>query len=62
MLTAENASLVKRLADVTQKYKEATIDNTNLIVDVQTMRRKVRSSAAVDFQLYHNFVLLRIVN
>ncbi|KAK8458541.1 hypothetical protein SEVIR_3G396500v4 [Setaria viridis] len=40
-LTSENASLLKRLADMTQKYKDATLDNRNLIVDVETMRRKV---------------------
>jgi hypothetical protein len=26
---------------MTQKYKDATLDNRNLIVDVETMRRKV---------------------
>jgi predicted RNase H-like nuclease (RuvC/YqgF family) len=40
-LTSENASLLKRLADMTQKYKDATLDNRNLTVDVETMRRKV---------------------
>ncbi|KAK3140162.1 hypothetical protein QOZ80_5AG0396910 [Eleusine coracana subsp. coracana] len=40
-LTAENASLLKRLADMTQRYKDATLDNRNLRVDVETMRRKV---------------------
>ncbi|CAN6338859.1 unnamed protein product [Urochloa humidicola] len=40
-LTSENASLLKRLADMTQKYKNATLDNRNLTVDVETMRRKV---------------------
>jgi len=43
-LTSENASLLKRLADMTQKYKDATLDNRNLTVDVETMRRKVRLS------------------
>ncbi|KAL6847073.1 hypothetical protein ACP4OV_022926 [Aristida adscensionis] len=40
-LTTENASLLKRLADMTQKYKNATLHNKNLIVDVEMMRRKV---------------------
>ncbi|XP_062202588.1 light-inducible protein CPRF2-like isoform X1 [Phragmites australis] len=40
-LTADNASLLKRLADMTQKYKDSTLENRNLIVDVETMRRKV---------------------
>ncbi|PWZ56204.1 Light-inducible protein CPRF2 [Zea mays] len=40
-LTSENASLLKRLADMTQKYKDASVDNKNLTVDVETMRRKV---------------------
>ncbi|KAF8733391.1 hypothetical protein HU200_014999 [Digitaria exilis] len=40
-LTSENASLLKRLADMTQKYKDATLDNRNLTADVETMRRKV---------------------
>jgi hypothetical protein len=26
---------------MTQKYKDATLDNRNLTVDVETMRRKV---------------------
>ncbi|KAL6623479.1 hypothetical protein ACP70R_033358 [Stipagrostis hirtigluma subsp. patula] len=40
-LTTENASLVKQLADMTKKYEDATLDNKNLIVDVETMRIKV---------------------
>nr|CAB3466420.1 unnamed protein product [Digitaria exilis] len=40
-LTSENASLLKRLADMTQKYKDATLDNRNLTADIETMRRKV---------------------
>ncbi|KQJ85957.1 light-inducible protein CPRF2 [Brachypodium distachyon] len=40
-LRAENASLLKRLTDMTQKYKEATLGNRNLTVDMETMRRKV---------------------
>jgi len=40
-LTSENASLLKRLADMTQKYKDASLDNKNLTVDIETMRRKV---------------------
>ncbi|TVT96934.1 hypothetical protein EJB05_57855 [Eragrostis curvula] len=40
-LTAENASLLKRLDDMTQKYKDAAFDNRNLRVDVGMMRRKV---------------------
>ncbi|CAL4984886.1 unnamed protein product [Urochloa decumbens] len=42
-LTSEDASLVKRLADMTLKYKYATLDNRNIIADVETMRTKVRS-------------------
>ena len=41
--------MLKRLADMTKKYKEATLDNRNLIVDVEIMRRKVHSSAVVRF-------------
>jgi len=40
-LRAENASLLKRLTEMTQKYKEASLSNRNLTVDIQTMRRKV---------------------
>jgi hypothetical protein len=40
-LRVENASLLKRLTDMTQKYKESSLDNRNLTVDIQTMRRKV---------------------
>ncbi|CAO2143887.1 unnamed protein product [Urochloa humidicola] len=40
-LTSENASLLKRLADMTQKYKDATVQNRNLIANVETMRTKV---------------------
>ncbi|CAM0949068.1 unnamed protein product [Alopecurus aequalis] len=40
-LRAENASLIKRLTEMTQKYKEASLSNRNLTVDIQTMRRKV---------------------
>ncbi|WVZ91148.1 hypothetical protein U9M48_037353 [Paspalum notatum var. saurae] len=40
-LTSENASLLKRLADMTQKYKDATVDNRNLTADIETMKRKV---------------------
>ncbi|KAJ1266236.1 hypothetical protein BS78_08G136000 [Paspalum vaginatum] len=40
-LTSENASLLKRLVDMTQKYKDATVDNRNLTADIETMRRKV---------------------
>jgi len=56
-LTSENASLLKRLADMTQKYKDATLDNRNLTVDVETMRRKVRLS-----KLHHTFYLLFAVS
>ncbi|KAF7063542.1 hypothetical protein CFC21_070059 [Triticum aestivum] len=40
-LRADNASLLKRLTDMTQKYKEAFLGNRNLTVDIETMRRKV---------------------
>ncbi|KAM0893849.1 hypothetical protein ACQ4PT_024847 [Festuca glaucescens] len=40
-LRVENASLLKRLTDMTQKYEESSLDNRNLTVDIQTMRRKV---------------------
>ncbi|KAI4987963.1 hypothetical protein ZWY2020_029593 [Hordeum vulgare] len=40
-LRAENASLLNRLTDMTQKYKEASLGNRNLTVDIETMRRKV---------------------
>ncbi|KAG2561509.1 hypothetical protein PVAP13_8KG164700 [Panicum virgatum] len=39
-LTSENASLLKRMEDMTHKYKDATLDNRNLIIAVETMRTK----------------------
>ena len=42
-LTSENASLLKRMADMTKKYNDATLDNRNLIFAVETLRTKVRS-------------------
>uniref|UniRef100_A0A0A9H4J8 BZIP domain-containing protein n=1 Tax=Arundo donax TaxID=35708 RepID=A0A0A9H4J8_ARUDO len=56
-LTSDNASLVKRLADMTQKYKDAALDNRNLIVDVETMRRKVRSSSHFHFFVFGHELL-----
>ncbi|XP_006664716.1 light-inducible protein CPRF2-like [Oryza brachyantha] len=40
-LRSENACLQKRLADMTQKYKQSTTETSNLRADVNTMRRKV---------------------
>ncbi|KAG8049183.1 hypothetical protein GUJ93_ZPchr0009g666 [Zizania palustris] len=40
-LRSENASLLKRLADMTQKYKLSTTENSSLQADMDTMRRKV---------------------
>ncbi|XP_039776636.1 light-inducible protein CPRF2-like [Panicum virgatum] len=40
-LTSENASLLKCMADMTEKYKNATVDNRNLIIAAETMRTEV---------------------
>ncbi|WVZ71804.1 hypothetical protein U9M48_020341 [Paspalum notatum var. saurae] len=40
-LSAENVSLQKSLADMTQKYKKATEDNINLMVNVEALRTKI---------------------
>ncbi|KAK6233005.1 hypothetical protein SCA6_003078 [Theobroma cacao] len=41
-LRVENASLMKRLADISQKYNEAAVDNRVLKADVETLRAKVK--------------------
>nr|DAD19720.1 TPA_asm: hypothetical protein HUJ06_021183 [Nelumbo nucifera] len=41
-LRVENSSLLKRLADISQKYNEAAVDNRILKADVETLRAKVR--------------------
>ncbi|KAJ1283087.1 hypothetical protein BS78_03G101700 [Paspalum vaginatum] len=40
-LSAENVSLQKCLADMTQKYKEATEDNRSLMDNVEALRTKI---------------------
>jgi predicted nucleic acid-binding Zn-ribbon protein len=40
-LRSENASLQKRLSDMTQKYKQSTTEYGNLQDDMNAMRRKV---------------------
>lgn len=41
-LRVENSSLLRRLADVNQKFNEAAVDNRVLKADVETLRAKVR--------------------
>ncbi|KAE8659958.1 Light-inducible protein CPRF2 [Hibiscus syriacus] len=41
-LRAENANLLKRLNDISQKYNEAAVDNRVLKADVETLRAKVK--------------------
>ena len=40
-LRVENSSLLRRLADVNQKFNEAAVDNRVLKADVETLRAKV---------------------
>jgi peptidoglycan hydrolase CwlO-like protein len=40
-LRVENSSLLRRLADVNQKYNDAAVDNRVLKADVETLRAKV---------------------
>jgi hypothetical protein len=42
-LRVENSSLIRRLADVNQKYNGAAVDNRVLKADVETLRAKVCS-------------------
>ena len=42
-LRVENSSLLRRLADVNQKYNGAAVDNRVLKADVETLRAKVCS-------------------
>ncbi|XP_006650731.2 bZIP transcription factor RISBZ2-like [Oryza brachyantha] len=41
-LRVENSSLLRRLADVNQKYNDAAVDNRVLKADVETLRAKVK--------------------
>ncbi|KAB5556362.1 hypothetical protein DKX38_007271 [Salix brachista] len=41
-LRVENSSLLKRLADISQKYSESAVDNRVLKADIETLRAKVR--------------------
>ncbi|XVE89880.1 hypothetical protein DITRI_Ditri20bG0030700 [Diplodiscus trichospermus] len=41
-LRVENANLLKRLADISQKYNESAVDNRVLKADVETLRAKVK--------------------
>ncbi|XWS57680.1 hypothetical protein CRYUN_Cryun09bG0194200 [Craigia yunnanensis] len=41
-LRVENANLLKRLTDISQKYNEAAVDNRVLKADVETLRAKVK--------------------
>ncbi|CAL9769998.1 unnamed protein product [Musa acuminata subsp. burmannicoides] len=41
-LRVENSSLLKRLADIDQKYNEAAVDNRVLKANVETLRAKVK--------------------
>nr|ABA99797.2 bZIP transcription factor family protein, expressed [Oryza sativa Japonica Group] len=47
-LRSENASLQKRLSDMTQKYKQSTTEYGNLQDDMNAMRRKVFSFCCCD--------------
>jgi hypothetical protein len=40
-LRVENSSLLRRLADVNQKFNDAAVDNRVLKADVETLRAKV---------------------
>ncbi|MBA0797013.1 hypothetical protein Gohar_007738, partial [Gossypium harknessii] len=40
-LRVENATLLKRLTDISQKYNESAVDNRVLKADVETLRAKV---------------------
>ncbi|KAJ8478447.1 hypothetical protein OPV22_022174 [Ensete ventricosum] len=46
-LRVENSSLLKRLADINQKYNEAAVDNRVLKADVETLRAKYRQDDMV---------------
>ncbi|KAI4350061.1 hypothetical protein L6164_010586 [Bauhinia variegata] len=41
-IRVENSSLLKRLADISQKYNESAVDNRVLKADVETLRAKVK--------------------
>ncbi|CAH9113975.1 unnamed protein product [Cuscuta europaea] len=41
-LRVENSSLLKRLADISQKHNDAAVDNRILKADVETLRAKVK--------------------
>ncbi|KAL9235123.1 hypothetical protein vseg_009915 [Gypsophila vaccaria] len=41
-LKGENSTLLKRLADISQKFNEAAVDNRVLKADVETLRAKVK--------------------
>ncbi|KAJ6996259.1 hypothetical protein NC653_012997 [Populus alba x Populus x berolinensis] len=41
-LRVENSSLLKQLADTSQKYNESAVDNRILKADIETLRAKVR--------------------
>ncbi|XP_012476676.1 light-inducible protein CPRF2 [Gossypium raimondii] len=41
-LRVENATLLKRLTDISQKYNESAVDNRVLKADVETLRAKVK--------------------
>ncbi|TYK18417.1 light-inducible protein CPRF2-like [Cucumis melo var. makuwa] len=41
-LRLENSTLLKRLADISQKYNEANVDNRVLKANVETLRAKVK--------------------
>ncbi|KAJ4955054.1 hypothetical protein NE237_011837 [Protea cynaroides] len=43
-LRVENSSLLKRLADINNKFSEAAVDNRILLADVETMRAKVKAA------------------
>jgi hypothetical protein len=40
-LRVENSSLLKRLAETSQKYNESAVDNRVLKADIETLRAKV---------------------
>lgn len=54
-LRVENSALLKRLADINQKYNEAAVDNRILKANVETLRAKAICYLSFTFVLPQNF-------
>ncbi|KAG6516959.1 hypothetical protein ZIOFF_020335 [Zingiber officinale] len=54
-LRVENSSLQKRLADISQKYNKAAVDNRILQADVETLKAKAICSPTCTFIFSQNF-------